>query len=152
MASHLPLYILVAVAFLVGLYLISFAIATMSGWRQLASGYANDLPLESVEWRRVQAHLRRRTPLNSNLQLSLGGDRQYLYLKTWPFNFPGFRELRVPWEDILFHEGTVLMWKRCALQFRARPDISIHLSEHAMESVVTRAGGQWANGQPQFPV
>jgi hypothetical protein len=151
MPKHIPQFLLVPVGLAAWVWILSWVIAEVSGWRGLAAFYANDTPFEAGEWRFTQAALRRWVLMRSSVTLWVGADRQFLYLRTWPFSLPGFRELRVPWQDVTCRESKSLFWKLCSLRFRAKNDIEIQISQKAMESIITSAAGRWANGQPQFP-
>jgi hypothetical protein len=152
MATHIRVLVLVAFALIAWATFLCWVIAKLSGWNELATFYANETPFEAREWKLTSVGLRRWKLLRSNLTLWIGADRQYLYLRTWPFNLPGFRQLHVPWEDVSCREFRSLFWKLYGLRFRAEPGIEIQITRKAMERVVASAGGRWADGQPQFPV
>ena len=141
--------ILVPLVLLAALILFCWWLAMASGWRRLAGSYTNDTPFEASEWRFAQATVRRSVLLTSNLVVWVGADRQFLYLRTWPFNLPGFRELRVPWTDVSIQERKVFLWKICDLRFKRHPEVLIQLADNVMRLTLGDAG-QFSSGLPDL--
>ncbi len=151
MTSHFPHYVLMMIVVVILYFPMCWLMASISGWRRLASSYHNDGPFDPADWMVSRAYIRGALPFHSKFKLRVGADRQYLYLRTWPFSFPGHPELRVPWPEVSIAEAKVGFWRRCTVRFRECSGVSIQLNAATVERAVNQAGGQWKDGQPQFP-
>jgi hypothetical protein len=73
-------------------------IARVGGWARLAEQYRHDGPFEGRKWRFRSANFGRWTSYGG--VLTVGGDRQGLYLAVMPLFRIGHPPLFIPWQDV----------------------------------------------------
>jgi hypothetical protein len=73
-------------------------VAWAGGWAELAMHYRNEGPFEGRKWRFSSARFGSGTSYSG--MLTVGANRQGLYLAVLPLFRPGHPPLFIPWEDV----------------------------------------------------
>ncbi len=130
---------LVAAAALVALY----GHPWMSGWRQLAWAYEFRSTFDGEKRRFQDAWMR----FGGRYRLTVGVNREGLYLSPWTFALPGYPPLLIPWGEI-----EARPWKRwwitgTELRFRQAPSVPVRIRRSLADWLRQAAGDLWPEGK-----
>jgi hypothetical protein len=67
-----------------------------------------------------------------------------LYLQLWPFSLPFYPALGIPWSDVVGAQTEhVVLHHYVRPHSRARPAVTLQLSERAVREIAAEAGDAW---------
>lgn len=125
----------------VGMWLlVSFLLAAIGGWRELAAQYLAKSPFSGTRFHFRSAQLGGYVNYGGCLTLAAGPDG--LYLAVLPFFRVGHPPLLIPWSDITAREARSWLFAAIDLQFARVPGASVRLSRRLAQALFDASGTQ----------
>jgi hypothetical protein len=112
---------------------VSVYIAFMGGWRQLAKHYRANNPFLGKKFYFQSASMKGMT--NYNKVLTIGVNREGLFISALFIFRLGHPPLLIPWPEITFKEKEGNFYDRCELRFARSPDIPFTISKKLREKI-----------------
>jgi len=118
-------------------YLISF----FTGWLALAEIYRATQPFEGERWHFQSAKFR----FTSGYKhvLTIGSNKEGLFLSVFFLFRVGHAPLFIPWQDISVRPAKFLWFRMFQFEFRQVPSIKVRLREKLGEKIQAAAGQFW---------
>jgi len=113
-------------ALLAGIWLVvTHLLSRLGGWHRLAGRYRSQGPFPGKLWRFRSGRF---NWVNYNNSLSVGADREGLYLAPLFLIRPGHPPLWIPWEEIALKSKKILAWTVVDLSFPQVPRTRLRIS------------------------
>jgi hypothetical protein len=127
--------------FLLGWIGVCHLIASLSGWKELASVFPFTTGFVGTRYRFQTARMR--AGMNYNNSLTVGTDVCTLYLSVLPLLRIGHSPLCIPWGEILASHKKGFFGKTVKLEFRRCPDVFIIIGEGLSRKLVEGSARQF---------
>lgn len=129
------------VLFVLGWIGVCHLIASLSGWKELASVYASTTGFVGTRHRFQSARMR--AGMNYNNSLTVGTDVYALYLSVLPLLRMGHSSLCIPWGEISANHTKGFFGKAVKLEFRRCANVHIIIGERLSRKLIEGSVGQF---------
>jgi hypothetical protein len=146
-AAELPLILdaygpyLFPVLFVLGWVGVCHLIASLSGWKELASIYPATTGFVGTRYRFQSARMR--AGMNYNNSLTVGTDVYALYISVLSLLRIGHSPLCIPWSEIFASHKKGFFGKTATLEFRRCPSVHIIIGERLSRKLVEGSARQF---------
>jgi hypothetical protein len=118
---------------------ITYLIAWIGGWRDLADVYSDTRDFQGELFRMRSGTMRAHVGYNNCL--TFGANRQGLVLKVFALFRPGHPPLFVPWVDIVGRPGKIWFFPATIVTFKRVPGVPLKIAVRLGRDLEQAAGG-----------
>jgi hypothetical protein len=136
--NALPGFLFAFLPFIVFWVVIVKLIARTGGWRALAASYKAAYPFEGTKFRFQSARLRRKMSYNN--VLTVGANRDGIYLKMSFIFRIGHPPLFIPWEDVSVSTARVMWTTTIKLEFAKCPKVPLMIRKRLAKKLEDASG------------
>jgi len=125
---------------------VTFVISRISGWSVLKDAYGFSNPFSGDLWRFQSASMR--WAIGYNNCLTIGSNREGLYISAFFFFRPFHLPLFIPWEDVSVNSKKMLLFKfidvgSMEFNFQKVPTVPFRISRRLSLKIAQSAGPSW---------